>query len=56
MTEKRSGEPPKDDEQRPMLPEKEPDEANKQPEPGAGGLSKGEYDDAVEKATKDVHG
>lgn len=56
MIEKRSSEPRKEEAERRTSPENEPGKADKQPEPGAGGLSKGKYDDAVEKAAKDVQG
>ena len=57
MTEKRSDKPPAEDERPPRpSPENGPGDATAQPEPGTGGLSKGEYDEAVEKAAKDVQG
>ncbi len=57
MTKKRSDKPPAEDERPPRpSPENGPGDATAQPEPGTGGLSKGEYDEAVEKAAKDVQG
>lgn len=45
-------------EQPPQTPERgrEDTERGEQQEPGAGGLSKAEYDEATEKAVKDIHG
>jgi len=57
MTEKRLGKSPQEDKAHPRTPPKsERGEADKPQEPGAGGLSKPEYDEAIEKAVKDVHG
>ncbi len=56
---KNRGETPKDkDEQHPRTPEgdSEEGEPTERQEPGAGGLSKAEYDEATEKAVKDIHG
>lgn len=52
-------ETPKDkSEQHPQTPERgrEDTEHAERREPGAGGLSKAEYDEATEKAVKDIHG
>ncbi len=57
MTEKRTGKSSQEDEMRPHpSPDSKGSDADKQQEPGAGGLSKDEYDEATEKAVKDVHG
>ncbi len=56
---KNRGEKPNErDEQRPRTPEGDSEEGERteRQEPGAGGLSKAEYDEATEKAVKDIHG
>jgi hypothetical protein len=55
---KNPGETPKDkSEQCPRTPERgrEDTERGERQEPGAGGISKAKYDEATEKAVKDIH-
>ncbi len=56
MTEKRSDKPHTEDEPQRTPPEREPGEATTPPEPGTGGVSQAEYDEAVDKAAKGVQG